>query len=154
MTNDEKTKLAQELVRVLSQFKQIGSQAHADQEVRQSEFRLLFTLLETDALGIKVSDLSMQMQITPGAVTHMLNSLEEGGYIARLADPADRRVVLVKLTDKGKHTVETLKAKFLEKLTGLVGFLGEQDVRELLRLVSATLTYFKNRPKGESWHVK
>ena len=152
MTNDEKTKLAQELVRVLSQFKQIGSQAHADQEVRQSEFRLLFTLLETDALGIKVSDLSMQMQITPGAVTHMLNSLEEGGYIARLADPADRRVVLVKLTDKGKHTVEVLKAKFLEKLTGLVGFLGEQDSRELLRLVSATLTYFKDRPKGESPH--
>jgi DNA-binding MarR family transcriptional regulator len=153
MTNDEKTKLAQELVQMLSQFKQIGSQAHADQEVRQSEFRLLFTLLETDATGIKVSDLSMQMQITPGAVTHMLNPLEEGGYIARLADPADRRVVLVKLTDKGKHTVETLKAKFLEKLTGLVGFLGERDVRELLRLVSATLTYFKDRQKEESPHA-
>ena len=152
MTNDEKTKLAQELVRVLSQFKQIGSQAHADQEVRQSEFRLLFTLLEADVIGIKVSDLSMQMQITPGAVTHMLNSLEEGGYIERLADPADRRVVLVKLTDKGKHTVEALKAKFLEKLTGLVGFLGEQDVRELLRLVSATLTYFKDRQRGEPSH--
>ena len=152
MTNDEKMKLAQELGRVLSQVKHINSQVHADQAVRQSEFRLLFTLLEADGIGIKVSDLSLQMQITPAAVTHMLNSLEEGGYIERLADPADRRVVLVKLTDKGKHTVEALKAKFLEKLTGLVGFLGEQDSRELLRLVSAILTYFKDRQKGESLH--
>ena len=153
MTNDEKMRLAQELRQVLSQFRRIGWQAHADQEVRQSEFRLLFTLLEADAIGTKVSDLSMQMHITPAAVTHMLNSLEEGGYIERLADPADRRVVLVKLTDKGRQTVEARKAKFLEKLMELIGFLGEQDARELLRLVSAILTYFKDRQKGTSHHA-
>lgn len=153
MTNDEKMRLAQELRQVLSQFRQIGWQAHADQEVRQSEFRLLFTLLEADTIGTKVSDLSMQMHITPAAVTHMLNSLEEGGYIERLADPADRRVVLVKLTDKGRQTVEARKAKFLEKLMELIGFLGEQDARELLRLVSAILTYFKDRQKETSHHA-
>ncbi|MHB9094974.1 MAG: MarR family winged helix-turn-helix transcriptional regulator, partial [Eubacteriales bacterium] len=108
----------------------------------------IYTLIHCagpDCRGIKISDLSTQLQITPAGVTHMINSLEEGGYVERLADSADRRVVLVKPTAKGKQVIESMKVEHLEKLKGLVGSLGEQDSKELIRLLSSTLTYLKER---------
>ncbi len=148
MRDDIQAGLAQELAQVLSQIKRIGWHPEADQggeqKVRRSEFRALITLAQSGADGMKMSELSSQMQITPAAATHMINALEDVGYIERLADPADRRVVLVKLTDDGQQTIDALKAQFLRTLSGLATFLGEQDTRELVRLLSATLTYFRD----------
>jgi DNA-binding MarR family transcriptional regulator len=143
--DDTKARLVQELAQVLTQIKRIGWSPETDQKVRRSEFRALGALAFSGESGMKMSDLSTQMHITPAAATHMINSLEEGGYIERMADPADRRVVLVRLTDEGKHTLQVLKAQLLDTLSGLVAFLGEQDSRELVRLLSATLTYFRDK---------
>lgn len=145
MNNDVKARLVQELAQVLTQIKRVGWSPDADQKVRRSEFRALGTLASSGESGMKMSDLSTQMHITPAAATHMINSLEEGEYIERMADPTDRRVVLVRLTDEGKHMHKVLKAQFLDTLSGLVAFLGEQDSRELVRLLSTTLTYFRDK---------
>jgi DNA-binding MarR family transcriptional regulator len=148
VTDVEKTQFAQELAQVLMQLKRAGWQHQPDQKVRQSEFRLLMTLSHGDANGLRVSEVSAHMQVTPAAVTHMLNPLEEGGYIERLADPTDRRVVLVKLTETGQYLIAQMKAHILETLAGLVTFLGERDAREFLRLLTAVLIYFKDQSKS------
>jgi DNA-binding MarR family transcriptional regulator len=148
MTGDEHTRLAQELAEVLMQMKRLGWHASADQDVRQSERRLLMTLSHADDGRMKVSDLSARMEITPPAVTHIINSLEESSYIERLADPADRRVVVVALTDQGRQMIERLKVRMLERLAGLMAFLGEQDAKELVRLLAAALSYIK-KASGE-----
>ena len=88
-------------------------------ELRQSEFILLATINhfnDSGSKGVKVSDLSTYMEITPAAVTHMINSTEEGGYLERLSDSADRRIVLVKLTEKGKLFCKQKEEKLLELL--------------------------------------
>ncbi|ADG83517.1 MarR family winged helix-turn-helix transcriptional regulator [Thermincola potens] len=145
---DEKTYLAQELARTIAQFKRLGRPPGSSHGIRPSEFMLLVTLTQcpgADSEGLKVSDLSARMQITPAGVTHMINALEDGGYVERLADPTDRRVVLVKPTARAKQFIEDMNAKFLEDLKGLVGYLGEQDSKELIRLLSLALTYFRER---------
>ena len=149
MIDDMGMRFAQEFLQVLAQIKRIDWNSEARQGVRQSEFRLLVTLLHSDASSLKVSDLSSEMQITPAAVTHLINSLEEAGYIERLADQSDRRVVLVKLTDQGRHKIEMLKGHFLETLMGLIGYLGEHDSRELLRLLTTSLDYLRDQSKKD-----
>jgi DNA-binding MarR family transcriptional regulator len=144
----KKMKLAQELLQLLSQIRRVHWQSVAHQEIRRSEFRLLVTLLHSDASSLKVSELSSEMQITPAAVTHLINSLEKAGYVERLSDLSDRRVVLVGLTDEGRHKIEILKAHFLEALTGLINDLGENDSRKLLRLLNKSLIYLKGQAKG------
>ena len=145
MSLDAKTARAQELAGLLIQFKRLSSQNFAGQAIRQSEFQLLVTLLAADAKDVKVSDLSAQLQITPPAVTHIINSLEDGGYVERLADATDRRLVLVKLTERGKHVIAAVREKFLETLKDLLGVLGERDSQEFLRLLAAAVAYFKER---------
>jgi len=148
MLGEEQTFLAQELARIIHQFWRVGRQHNSRLGIRRSEFMLLVALVRCnspDSQGIKISELSTQMQITPAGITHAVNSLEEGGYVKRLADPTDRRVVLVKATAKGEQVVECLQAEHLETLRGLVGFLGEQDSKELIRLFASALTYLEER---------
>lgn len=148
MKTDEKTFLAQELARTIAQFKRLGSHGVIQKEIRPSEFFLLASLVHcTDSAsqGTKISDLSTRMQITPGAVTHMINSLEEGGYVERLPATNDRRIVLVKITDKGKNVVKRMEAGILEDLKGLMGFLGEEDSKMLIRILSLVLNYYKEK---------
>lgn len=148
MTLDDKTVLAQELASTIAQFWRVGRPHCSFQGVKQSEFMLLVALTHCTgsvSKGIKISDLSTRMQITPAAVTHMINSLEKSEYVERLADSTDRRNVLIRPTAKGERVIEGMQEQRLEALKGLVSYLGKQDSKEFIRLISSTLTYFKER---------
>jgi DNA-binding MarR family transcriptional regulator len=140
--------LAQELARTFTQFSRLGPPKGELKGVKRSEFFLLATLINSiqpDSSGIKASELSSQLQVTPAAVTHLLNNLEKAGYVERISDPTDRRIVLIKPTAAGQQIMALATARFLEELTGLVEFLGEDDSREFIRLVSLAMTYFKSK---------
>lgn len=148
MDKNEARFLAQEMARTMGQLKRVAMRPSPWHGIKPSEFMLLHTLIHAlapDAKGMKVSDLSNELQITPAGVTHTLNSLEEGGYIERLADPSDRRIVLVRPTAKSREMVETMHVKHLEFLQELIDFLGEKNSKELIRLLTLTIDYFKER---------
>ena len=149
MTNIKKTDLlAQELVQTFAQFRRLGPPKGILHGFKSGEFFLLATLINSiqpGASGLKASELSAQLQVTPAAVTHIINDLEKEGYVERVSDPADRRIVLIRPTAAGLKMMEVANAKFEEGLKGLIEFLGEDDSREFIRLASLTLAYFKSR---------
>lgn len=49
---------------------------------------------------------------SPSALTGLLDGLEDGGYVQRTHDEADRRQVLISLTPKGRTLADRLKAEF------------------------------------------
>ena len=140
--------LAQELARTFTQLSRLGPPIGTLNGIRRSEFFLLATLMnciQPDSNGIKASELSSQLQVTPSAVTHIINDLEKAGYVERVSDPTDRRIVLLRPTSAGLKTMQVANVQFLETLKGLVEFLGEDDSREFIRLVSLAMTYFKSK---------
>ena len=142
--------LAQELARTIAKFWRVGRQKGSFRGLKQNEFMLLFNLKnlkDPDSRGIRVSELSSKLQITSAAVTQVINSLEDKGFVERLADPKDRRVVLIELTTQGEDLVKLAYKDHVEYLSGLIGFLGEQDSKELIRLLSLALTYAKEKRK-------
>jgi DNA-binding MarR family transcriptional regulator len=72
-----------------------------------------------------------------------MNVLERIGYVERVSDPRDRRIVLIHPTESGLAILEEAYQQMLAELTGLVDFLGESDSREFIRLFSQTLIYFR-----------
>jgi DNA-binding MarR family transcriptional regulator len=48
-----------------------------------------------------VTDLARFVELNPGAMTRLLDKLEARGFIARVADPVDRRALNIHLTDAG-----------------------------------------------------
>ncbi len=149
MAKTKKTDLlTQELARVLAQFRRLNPPRGAFHGFKSGEFILLATLIDsipTGASGLKASELSNRLQVTPAAVTHLINDLEEAGHVERVSDPADRRIVLLRPTTAGLQLMEVANAQFLEILKGLIEFLGEDDSREFIRLMSSAMTYFKGK---------
>ena len=57
--------------------------------------------LGNDACRSSPGDLANDLELSSGAMTSRLDRLEEAGLVRRLPDPADRRGVVVELTQKG-----------------------------------------------------
>jgi DNA-binding MarR family transcriptional regulator len=52
--------------------------------------------------GVSTKDLSYLLGMAVSSLNEMLSKLEKGGYITRKPSEQDKRIILVKLTDKGK----------------------------------------------------
>lgn len=68
---------------------------------------LLFLLREREGRVSSQRELSDAMHISPAAVAVSLKSLERGGYVEKLPGEADQRRKAVRLTGKGRETMET-----------------------------------------------
>lgn len=152
MTVKETADISQEMFQVLKQFSRVKWENRSIRELKPSECELLGTLyltLENGRQAIAASALSNQLNITPAAVTHLLNPLESGGFLKRLKNPDDKRFVLISLTGKGKKIAETLLEDESENLSRLVSHLGNDESQTLIRLMNSTIDFFgKGPPPG------
>lgn len=72
--------------------------AAAGHELTFSQYITLKKLSDGSA---GVTDLARAAELNPGAMTRLLDRLEARGYVARVADPSDRRALNILLTDAG-----------------------------------------------------
>ena len=146
----EKTSLdlTHDLFQLMKRFPRPKLEQSSCDELTRSEYELLVVLvmkIAEDNKALTVTEISNLLQITPAGVTHLINPLEKAGFIERLQDPSDRRVVLIGLTDKGTEMAEGLIADVQEKLIGLVNYLGEEDSKTLIRLMSQAIEFFASQ---------
>src|SRR6476469_3929490 len=74
--------------------------------------------LDGDASGIRVSDLSNLLRVAAPTMTQQISDLELHGYVAKHSDPADRRAVRIRLTDKGEEMVQRGRVAHLASFQG------------------------------------
>ena len=80
------------------------------------QYALLNQLASSGTMSM--TDASEKLLITKPAVTHLVDRLEKGGFIKRLAHPKDRRIYLLEILPKGKNMVkeiQTIVFRFLLK---------------------------------------
>lgn len=149
MHQEKTAQIAMELLQLLKEISRIRWEHQLNIELRPSENELLILLylsIDKDKKALSASELSNVLKITPAGVTHLVNPLEEWGYIERLKDPNDRRVVLITLTDKGIQIAEALTNMASEKIGGLVDYLGEKDSQTFIRIMSSVTEYLRENP--------
>ena len=69
-------------------------------DTTRGQGRILAALQMKD--GISTKDLSYLLGLAVSSLNEFLSKLEKGGYITRVPSEKDKRVMLVKLTEKGK----------------------------------------------------
>ncbi len=69
-------------------------------ELNPAQGRILFVLWQED--GIPIRELAKRTSLGKSTLTSMLDRLEEAGHVVRERSEADRRVILVKRTDKDR----------------------------------------------------
>lgn len=85
--------------------------------------------------GMKMSDISRMLGISRPASTQVVNELEKKGFVERILTKHDRRVVYVRMTEAGKEALKKGDVGFHLILKKLDELLGEQDMRELMRII-------------------
>jgi DNA-binding MarR family transcriptional regulator len=73
--------------------------------------------------------------VTSGTMTNRVDRLASRGLVERLPDPADRRGVLVRLTESGRDAVDAAMADLLAHERALLGSVSEADQRRITRVL-------------------
>lgn len=89
-------------------------------------------------------ELSNMMGGSSARTAIALRNLEQKGYIKRDIDKADRRKIIVSLTEEGRSLTLGEREEILRKMKAIVEELGENDVREFIRIVGRIVEISNN----------
>jgi MarR family multiple antibiotic resistance transcriptional regulator len=92
-----------------------------------------------DHPGARVADLSATFAIGIGAASKGIDRLEQGGWVVRQANPADRRSSLLALTGAGQTLTDAAEQTFAGLLDELVADPVDAAVHRFLAALRATL---------------
>lgn len=115
------------------------------QGIKYSEFMLLMALRRVgEPYALRPSDILKMHSVTSGTATYRIDRLTTQGLAERTNDPKDRRSYLIRLTARGKETVEAILTrtddfyrKALSPLTDIDG--GSETLEAGLRLFEACI---------------
>ncbi len=85
------------------------------------------------------TELYRSLMRTSGGMTHLVDRLEQEGLVERIADPDDRRGLLVALTRKGRALITRVGPSHLETERRMLAALTKQEQAELARLLRKLL---------------
>jgi DNA-binding MarR family transcriptional regulator len=74
-------------------------------DANRGQGRILALLKMHD--GVSVKDLSYLLGVGVSTISELLSKLEKNGYIAREQSDSDKRMTIIKLTEKGKNEEQT-----------------------------------------------
>ena len=88
--------------------------------------------LEREPDGLTMSGLSELLLVSNGNVTPIVSRLVADGLVSRTQDRADRRVLRVKLTAKGRREFRVMAGEHERWIDQLLGDLGDGEINQLL----------------------
>lgn len=110
----------------------------ADHGVSQGRFIVLLLLLRSqvrnNGSGLSPSDLAGQAGVTRATMTGLMKGLQRDGLIERLSHDDDRRKVIVRLTPRGKESLNAIFPDYYSRIAELMNDL-EDDEREKLSML-------------------
>ena len=83
----------------------IGALFAGQHHLHTTDFRALTAIYRAERVGrpLTARQLADQLQISPGAVTYLVDRLAASGHVFRDADPTDRRRVLLRIGEHGRE---------------------------------------------------
>lgn len=82
-----------------------------------------------------MTELSRHLEVTPRAITALVDGLEELGLVRRTAHPSDRRVTVVELTTKGTRLRRDMHEAWRTLAVGLLGSVAPRDLTAAARVL-------------------
>ena len=90
-----------------------------------------------ESLGdMSLSELSGRIHAQNSTVTGIIDRMERESLVVRTRSTRDRRIVMIRLTDKGRALAREVPLQPAEILRAALGRLSASESRELLRILS------------------
>lgn len=106
--------------------------------LNSSQLSCLLALERTGSLPL--SKLSKKVALSPSMITAIVDQLENKELVARNRKTADRRVILIELTEKGKEVVKEAPPSFQEQMVNSLSYLKEDEKETIHENLSKLLS--------------
>jgi DNA-binding MarR family transcriptional regulator len=98
--------------------------------------REALAVLEGAGQPLSPTTLAQRLIVTTASITSLLDTLERRGLVERQPDPADRRRLLVAITDDGLALVDEFLPEVVALQTAVMAQLSEPQRRQLVKLLA------------------
>jgi DNA-binding MarR family transcriptional regulator len=119
---------------VARRLREKSAETLAPWDITPAHLRALRTLARHGTM--RLSELSDHLQIAPRTATEVVDALQARDLVRRRADPADRRAILVEVTERGAGMLAEIRAARGTEAGRIFGRLGPADRAELARILS------------------
>ncbi len=109
-------------------------------ELTHAQCELLFELEEHGELS--AGELACVARLTPATVTQMLDHLAAGGHVERDRLERDRRVVVSRLTPRGRAAIEAKRAKWQGRWEAALADVDAAELRAATRVLTRLRSVF------------
>lgn len=84
---------------------------------------------------LRMTDLAHFMDVTTAAMTGVIERLVRYGYVERIFEPDDRRIIKIRPTAKGDVLVKKINQQRRQLIIDVFGNVSEHDRGEYLRII-------------------
>lgn len=99
-------------------------------------------------LGVQnTKELAARLEMTPSAVTQLVDALVRDKLLSRREDRADRRIVWLELTAKGRKQLAVFKKQRQKFLAVALRPLGETHLRQLISIQNRIIANFQSHAR-------
>lgn len=112
-------------------------------------FSQYITLRKLDAGVANVTELARAAELNPGAMTRLLDKLEEKGLIERKADPGDRRALRIVPTDAARRLFPDMQTCADRVRDRALQGMSDAEAAQLMRLLERVRDNLQREPNKE-----
>lgn len=107
-------------------------QLMGDNPLTHAQLSIMFMIHQEQPISGR--ELAAKMDISPSAVTQMLDALDQLGFIDRCEDEADRRITHIRLSEAGACKISELEEARNELLERLAAVLTDDELRAIVSI--------------------
>lgn len=104
------------------------------QGLSEGRLSILFMLRNVRPTGMPLGELASRLNVSARNVTGLIDNLERAGLVTRTPDPADRRSVLARLTERGTELLESIWDGTVQRQLRLVDGFSLDELVQLRHL--------------------
>jgi DNA-binding MarR family transcriptional regulator len=139
-------KLPEQILNFKDSIQKHNLREKIDQINAQDVFFTVGVIFSRQSAPITMGDLSRILGMPFSTATRTADWLVDNGYVQRLADPEDRRVVRVELTKAGKELNRAMNNHMLERTEQLLYDFSPEERKELGRLLGKLVDNLEQYP--------
>lgn len=123
------------LLRVATELSLALDACLSKHDLLQGRWWVLILLMREESLSSTPSLLAEKTGVTRATMTGLIDSLEQGGLVVRVFDKADRRSVIVKLTEAGQAKLDVVMPDYYRRLRQCMRGLDDTKREELNQIL-------------------
>ena len=138
----------EQLFSTMSQLKKLMENQTQESHEEKTATIMQYSALKFLALHNKttVGDLGNHLKLSKSSATQLIERLVKTGYVERIHDEQDRRIVRLTISPSGELYIIELKKKFMDKMGSIFSKVPDDDLKELIRIHTNLIESLQKEP--------